>query len=362
MDVVRRPELLTDVLQIVKATVAGTAAWWISLTLLGSSMPFLAPWTALLTVHATVHRSFSRGVQTTAASTIGVALSFVIGYYLGVHLWTFALALVVGLAASRLSWIREEGVAIATTAVFILSSGFDDQAPLLDERILQVGVGVATGIVVNLLVLPPLRDRQAGRYIDSINRRIGGVLISMAEDLADSWDIDRADAWFAESDSIRDELRSAWAVVRFARESRRMNPRRQGIGLPGIGSRGHPGAAADRASSEEILDRADEGVSHLRSLIRTLREAAGIEESWDPHFRDRWIEIVDQAGRAIADPDAEVEPLHEALEALSREVVQDRRLLTDLWPVYGSLLTSLRHIVVIVDDVTSARQAREAGS
>ncbi len=358
---VRRREFLTDVLQIVKATVAGTAAWWISLTVLGSSMPFLAPWTALLTVHATVHRSLSRGVQTTAASTIGVALSFVIGYYLGVHLWTFALALVVGLAASRLSWIREEGVAIATTAIFVLSSGFDEQAPLLDERILQVGVGVGTGIVVNLLVLPPLRDRQAGRYIDSINRRIGGVLISMADDLSDSWGIERADAWFAESDSIRDELRSAWAIVRFARESRRMNPRRQG-GLLGVRRRRRSNSAADRASSEEILDRADEGVSHLRSLIRTLREAAGFEEAWDARFRDRWVGIVDQAGRAIADPDAEVEPLHDALTSLSTEMAEDGHLDADLWPIYGSLLTSLRHIVVIVDDVTSARQAREADS
>lgn len=123
--------------------------------MLGSELAFLSPWTALLTVHATVHRSLSRGVQTTVASSIGVGLSFLIGYFLGVGILTFALALLVGVAAARISWIRDEGVAIATTAIFIFGSGFDEQAPLLDDRILEVAVGVAAGVVVNLLIVPP---------------------------------------------------------------------------------------------------------------------------------------------------------------------------------------------------------------
>lgn len=66
-----RPDFVTDLLQILKTVIAGTAAWWFAITVLESPLPFLAPWTALLTVHATVHRSFSHGVQTTLASAIG---------------------------------------------------------------------------------------------------------------------------------------------------------------------------------------------------------------------------------------------------------------------------------------------------
>src|SRR5699024_8243756 len=169
---VRDPEVSTDLLQIGKSVIAATAAWWLSGSVLDSQMPFLAPWTALLTVHATVHRSFSRGIQTTVATTVGVGISFLIGNFLGVSLWTFALALLVGLAGARLSWIRDEGVAIATTAIFILGSGFNSQRPLLGERIVELALGVAIGLAVNLIVLPPLRDQQAARYVDSINRRI----------------------------------------------------------------------------------------------------------------------------------------------------------------------------------------------
>lgn len=88
---------------------AAAVAWWIAVTLLESSLRFLAPWTALLTKHATVHRSLVRGVQTMVASVLGVALSFLIGHYLGVSLWSFALAILIGVAAARPSWLREEG-------------------------------------------------------------------------------------------------------------------------------------------------------------------------------------------------------------------------------------------------------------
>ncbi|GAA1137137.1 FUSC family protein [Nesterenkonia lutea] len=355
---VRRPEFRTDVLQILKTVIAGTGAWWVSTAVLESDLAFLAPWTALLTVHATVHRSLSHGIQTTIASSIGVGLSFLIGHFLGVSLWTFALALLVGMTAARISWIRDEGVAIATTAIFVLSSGFDDQAPLLNDRILEVAVGVAAGVLVNLLIVPPLRDNQAGRYVDSINERMGSVLVSISEEFSDSWDTEKSEAWFRETESMTQELNSAWTVVRFAKESRRANPRahqrRRTLEQSSWSS--------EEASYEEILERFDEGISHLRHLTRTLREATYSEGEWDQSFREGWARIVGDVGRAIADPDADVAHLHEDLTSLSTQMSENRALPGTSWPIYGSLITSVRHIVIVVDDVASARRAREGVS
>lgn len=361
-DGVQSPEFVTDALQILKTVVAGTGAWWLSVAVLGSEMPFLAPWTALLTVHATVHRSLSHGVQTTVASTIGVGLSFVIGYLLGVSIWTFALALLVGVAAARISWIKDEGIAIATTAIFVLGSGFDEQAPLLDDRIIEVALGVGCGVVVNLFVLPPLRDKQAGRYVDSVNRRLGNVLIDMAQEFTESWETEKAEEWFKESEAINEELDSAWVMVRFARESRQSNPRNR-VPLPrSVGGRSAQTRHRESAGYEEILERTGEGLSHLRHLTRTLREASYAEGPWDERFRERWGRLVDEAGHAIADPDAGVEPLYDHLVELSSDMAQEGGLPEESWPIYGSLLTSLRHIVVVVDDVASARSAREGAS
>ncbi|WP_235940671.1 FUSC family protein [Paramicrobacterium fandaimingii] len=348
---------MTDLLQIVKSAVAATVAWWISTAVFDSELPFLAPWTALLTVHATVHRSLSRGIQSTVASAVGVGLSFVIGTFLGVSVWTFALAIFVGLLGARLSWIRDEGVAIATTAVFVLGSGFSRQDDLLLERLAEVGVGVVIGVVVNVLVLPPLRDQQAARYVDSINRRMGGVLVSMADEMSQSWGTEQADSWFAETQSMSTELESAWQMVRFARESRRGNPTRA---LHRLSARQRaPSADHSDVRFEDILYRVDEGVSHLRHLTRTLREATYASGEWDDRFRTQWVAIVRDAGRAIADPDADVEPLGGRLTSLSARMSTDEGLPQQTWPLYGSLITSVQHIVTIVDDVASARDARE---
>src|SRR5690625_2019655 len=117
---VRTPGVTTDALQIVKIVVAASFAWWLSVFVLDSTMPFLAPWVALLTVYPTVFQSVTRGAQMTIASWVGVGVSFLIGNYLGVGLATLALAILIGMLISRLPCLREEGVAVATTAIFVL--------------------------------------------------------------------------------------------------------------------------------------------------------------------------------------------------------------------------------------------------
>lgn len=64
-------------------------------------------------------------------------------------MWTSALTLFIDVAAARIRRIKDEAVEIATTATFVLESGFTEQEPHLGERFLAVGVGVATGIAVN---------------------------------------------------------------------------------------------------------------------------------------------------------------------------------------------------------------------
>jgi hypothetical protein len=249
-------------------------------------------------------------------------------------------------------------VAIATTAIFILGSGFNSQQPLLGERIGELALGVAIGLAVNLIVVPPLRDQQAARYVDSINRRMGDVLCSMGREFRESWDTDESDSWLQETLSMSRELNSAWASVRFARESRRANPRGY-LGTRRAGPHSTTISSSAKVGYEDILERVDEGISHLRNLTRTLAEASYDEGRWDDRFRAEWADIAADAGQAVADPDADVEPIHARLDELSTRLAQGE-LPSRSWPLYGALITSLRHIAVIVDDVASARSARES--
>lgn len=343
----RQPETTSDLLLAAKGVIAATAAWALSVGVLDSEVAFMAPWTALLTVHATVHRSLSRGAQTTASSAIGMGLAFAIVYFFGVNMWSFALAILVGLFGARLSWIRDEGIAIATSAIFILTSS----EPMFADRLLELVVGVVIGIAVNVLVVPPLQDRQAARYVDNINRRMGTVLVEMADEFSHGWTTAGADDWLKDTESMSEELHSAWQTVRFAREAERENPRTL--------LRSRPKRQQADVSYEEILTRVDEGISHLRNLTRTLRQATYNEGSWDEQFRTGWVEIARDVGYAVADPDQSVEPLYDRLTQLSSDMSDAENLPKIQWPTYGALISSLRHIMIIVDDVASAREARE---
>ena len=56
------------------------------------------------------------------------------------------------------------------------------------------------------------------------------------------------------------------------------------------------------------------------------------------------------------------EPIRDRLTALASNMSDDEELPRSAWPIYGSLIASMRHIIVIVDDVASSREAREATS
>lgn len=342
----KQPETTADLLLATKAVIAGTSAWAISVGVLGTEVAFMAPWTALLTVHATVHRSLSRGAQTAVSSAVGMGLAFVIMNFLGVNIFTFALALFIGLMGARLSWIRDEGIAIATTAIFIFTA--DD--PMFADRFIELLLGVAIGVLVNVLVLPPLRDQQADRYVDSINQRMGAVLGDMSQEFSKSWDTDRADAWLAETQSMSAELNSAWQMVKLARESRRKNPRRL---------LHRKDQSDDDVDYEQVLNHIDEGISHLRNMTRTMREATWAVSSWDEQFREGWVRIACDLGEAIADPDGDVAALEGNLDTLVTKMSRAEDLPHIQWPIYGAMLASLRHIIHIFSDVTSDRESRE---
>lgn len=342
-----RPEVVTDLLQILKIVLASTLAWWISITFLDTNLPFLAPWVALMTIQPTVSSSLVRGAQTLVASAIGVLMSFAIGVYLGVEIWTYALALLVGMLGSRIPGLRQEGVYIATTAIFLLSTGFTEDAPQLLDRMLEIGLGVVVGVVVNMVLVPPLRDKQASDLIDDLNRRMGEMLEEMGKEFADSWDTTQEGRWTETIEEMRFDLRKTWDAVNFARESRLRNPRRLLNRWRG-------------ESYEDIMVRVDEGIAHLRNLARTLAEASYSDSVWDTHFRQKWAETARDAGRRIANPDAEVEPIADRLDQLARDMAAEGSMPDTEWPVYGALLNSLRAVSVVVDDVASAREARDA--
>lgn len=342
----RSPRVQTDLLQLVKAALAAVGAWLLASRTLDLQQAFLAPYTALLTVHATVHRTVWRGAQTVLATGLGVLVAAAAVALLGSTALSLGLALLVGLGLSRAGVVRQEGTTVATTVLFVLTTGGAEEAALSD-RLLATAVGVVVALVVNLVVVPPLNDRSAQQQVDGVDRALGELLQDMADQLGapDDAGTGRSTDWVERTRSIDEDLREAWALVRHAQDSAVWNPRR----------RRHPDEGLDEYPW--VLERLEEGVSQTRSIARHVRESTHASQEWDSVFRDRWTGLLREVGRRVADPGSDVAAVRDDLDRLAGDL-SDADLPGRLWPLYGALLANLRVVVQTVDDVATARPVR----
>jgi uncharacterized membrane protein YccC len=338
----RDPVWWTNALQIVKTVAAAVVAWVLAVHVFHIEQAFLAPWAALLTVHATVYRTLRRGVQQVGATVLGVLVAFALGSVLGLNALSLGLAILIGLIAGSVRGLRAETTTAAATALVVLTTGASDDAGMLVSRLLDTGTGIAVGLLVNLLVWPPLRDRSAAHQIDALDDRIGALLSEMAGG-------GDPEAWIARTREIDGDIDSAWAVVRQARESGRLNPRRS--------ARGRMEAAQH---FEALLDRLEQANAETRSMARTIHLADMPPADWPQEFRTRWLELLGRAGRSVTDADrGAIDALRADLDAFAGELALDE-LPERFWPVAGALLVNLRNVLASLDVVADAQPVQVA--
>ena len=140
----RDPVWWSDLTQLAKTVLAAVAAWVIAASVLDLPQPFLAPWSAILVVHATVYRTFSRGAQQVAATVTAVLLAAGVGELMGLSAGAIALLLVLSLLVGTVPWFGAEATTIATTALVVLATGFENDTKLV-SRLLDTAIGVGVG-------------------------------------------------------------------------------------------------------------------------------------------------------------------------------------------------------------------------
>jgi uncharacterized membrane protein YgaE (UPF0421/DUF939 family) len=338
----RDPVTWTDLIQLVKTVVAAVAAWVLATEVFGLPQAFLAPWSALLVVHATVYRTFSRGARQVVSAVLGVLIAWLVGNTLGPTPMAVGVLLLIGLLLGSISWFKDDTTTIAATGLIVLTTGFSTDDVVLVSRLFDTAIGVGVGLLVNLVVWPPLRDYSAARAIDRIDDGIGELLKTMASQLVERGSEEQVDEWVERTRELEGEIDEAWALLRQARESSRLNPRRAAKGL--------------RKSEvyEQILNDNEQAVAEVRSMARTVGHSIEDVNEWEPVFRDRWLRLLREAGVAIATPDAaRVTEVRAKLNELARDLSTED-LSSRHWPEYGALLLNLRNVVTCMDRVAEA--------
>ena len=339
----RDPILWNDLTQLAKTVGAAVVAWVLAADVLSLPQPFLAPWAAILVVHATVYRTFSRGVRQVVATVVAVLLAALAGDVLGLDAVSLGLLLTVTMLVGWLPWFGAESTTITTTALIVLTTRVTEDHLLL-LRLVDTGIGVGVGLLVNALLWPPLQRRTAVVAMARLDEGLGELLEDVGRRLGSGSVEHEVESWIERSRDLDGDVDEAWALVRQTQESALMNPRRSAREVR------DPQRWFDR------LRRREQALAETRSLARTLSGAVPTEAPWADPFGQVWPRLLADAGRAVADADAAlVADVRRRLDDLVDDIgeVGDDGT-TARWPVHGALIINLRNILDAMLEVEPA--------
>lgn len=211
-----------------KAGLAAGIAFAIAPYMPGSAAeyPYYAPLGALVAMYENVAGSMRQGLQTLVGLAIGVGLAFMLFSLGSPSPWTVAVVMGLGVILAGLPKIGSGRDWIPTAALLVLLVGGHNPDTFSFGYLFQMGVGVTVGIIVNLLVFPPLHFRAAALSIAELRQALAQQLWDMGKALKESWPPEHQD-WSRRSEALAAHARSVRFAVEKADASRRANPRRR---------------------------------------------------------------------------------------------------------------------------------------
>ena len=321
-------------LQVAKSAIATLGAWLISSWLIPGPLPVFAAIAALLVVQPSVNQSFAKALERSIGVIAGVVIAVLLSLLLGPQSWVVLLAIVV---AMLVAWVFRAtpgtGNQVAISAMLVLALGSSNPEYALD-RILETLIGVAFGLIVNALVVPPVLTGPARRDLGLLGTEIAASLDRLADALLGSRTPAQLQGLMVEARLLRPMQAAAEASISAGEESLTLNPR--------------------RAARGEIADMRD----LLDTLSPIVTQLIGMTRAYFDHYDDTLADeptvhaIAEQLRRAGHDvrlavqiADIAPEPAAETstIPALTAPL-QLKPPASGHWILVGSLMEDLRRI------------------
>jgi len=321
-------------LQVFKSAIATIAAWLIAGWLVPGPLPVFAAIAALLVVQPSVNQSFAKAFERSIGVIAGVVIAVALSLLLGPQGWVVLLAIVV---AMLVAWAFRAspgtGNQVAISAMLVLALGSSNPQYALD-RIVETLIGVAIGIIVNALVVPPVLTAPARRDLGLLGTELAASLDRLARALPSVQTPAQLQGLMVEARLLRPMQATAEASVAAGEESLTLNPR--------------------RASRGEVADMR----ALLTKLTPIVTQVIGMTRAYFDHYDDALADeptvhaIAEQLHRAghdvrlavqVADVAPDVETRTSAIPALTAPL-QVTPPASGHWILIGSLMEDLRRI------------------
>lgn len=211
-----------------KAALAAGLAFALAPLMPGSAAdyPYYAPLGALVAMYHNVAGSVRQGLQALVGLALGIGLAFALVSIGDPSPLSVAVFMGIGVLLGGLPRIGTGSDWIPTAALLVLLVGGSNRDDFSLGYLIQMGVGVAVGIAVNFLILPPLHFNAAAMSLGELRLALGRQLTDMGAALAEKWPPEHED-WSRRSTDLAEAARTVRHLVQEADASRRANPRRR---------------------------------------------------------------------------------------------------------------------------------------
>ncbi|PPI63562.1 aromatic acid exporter family protein [Rathayibacter sp. TRS19] len=266
------------VLQLVKTAAATVVTWLLAGVVFPGTLPVFGAIAALLVVAPSINQSFSKALERSVGVIIGVIVGSVIGTVLGGESIIVLLAIVAAIAvgwAVRLT--PASAVQIPISAMLVLSVVAVSLNYTLD-RILETLLGAAVGVVINVLIVPPVVLAPAERAIGDLTAQLAAALDDLGDALQAPVPRRRLDELLINARLLQTMQSKAEEAIATGEESLRLNPRRS--------------AHRDRLLAlDSVVPRLGRIVTRVRGMTRTVHDLYDDELVGEPTIADIAVQL-----------------------------------------------------------------------
>lgn len=309
-DIANQPRLLLAA----KTAVAAAIAWYLapSVPFADAEYSYYAPLGVLLSMYSTLADSARSGLQTLIGLALGISLGLGGLALVGAGapgIVAVAVVIAVGVLIGGIRALGAGRELVAVAGLFVLLLGGHDVDGFSLSYLVTMAFGVVVGVVVNLLVFPPLYLKRASARLSALRDAAGARL----DDLADA--VERSEIDEGDLDRRMDELASAVsaaaAEVREGAASKRGNPR---------GRR----RDAEQTENADRLRALERTVFFIRDLADVLARPAEEASTADPRVAEQLAEAIRRCSDLITEPigSPEAEPKLRAATAAVEVLTQ----------------------------------------
>ncbi|WEG10810.1 FUSC family protein [Pullulanibacillus sp. KACC 23026] len=137
----------------------------------GSTHPYLAPLSVILTLQVTVDQSIIYGLQRTLGTLAGVIITALFIPYIGLSAWSIALSILIAstiIALLGFSKIMMNQVALS----MLLVLSFESHPSYGLDRVRDTLIGCILAVLINMLIFPPDLTKQAIKETDQFSKHL----------------------------------------------------------------------------------------------------------------------------------------------------------------------------------------------